>query len=412
MKLKRLAAVILCLTMMAALCPGALAAEDYSSACSGVAVVATVVDIQGEMMIAGYGSGFFVDSDDDEVEYLVTNYHVVSDHVAGGSGTEQTLELDDGTQLPFRSHLMVFFDENNYLDAKVVDSDSVNDLALVKLSRPTDERIPLAICPPTENMRGQSVYAVGFPDAAESVGTASQWGVNDETITTGTISRLVKQTGTLTPLVQTDAVISHGNSGGPLVNAGGEVVGVNVMGVTTEYEDSTKREMYYAINAEEVVNLLKRNNIEFKLAGASKGLGAIPTWAWIVVGTAAAAAVIVVLVLVLRKKGGRKGSLELVCTAGYFAGKRFPLGGGQMTVGRDPSGTIVYPQKHPGVSNRHCCLWTQGGTAYIRDLGSSFGTRVNGVQLAAGEDRPLTEGAVIQLGSPAESFTVTRGGGV
>ncbi len=417
MKMKKWIAVILCLTIAAALCPTAAAAGDYSSARNGVAVVAVVLELDGQMMLHSYGSGFFVDSDDDEVEYLVTNHHVVSDHLTMGSGEGQNVELDDGTVVSVRSRLLVFFDEDDYVEAKVVDSNDVDDLALVKISRPTDERKYLTLCPPTDEMQGQSAYAIGFPDAAESVGASSQWGVNDVSITSGSISRLVDETGTLTPLVQTDAVISPGNSGGPLVNANGEVLGVNTKGITTIY-DSSSREVFYAVNVSEVIAMLQKNAVTFKLAGKSGLLDAVPSWVWIAAGAVTVVAAVAAVALVLRKKGGKKGGkkaagLVLVGTAGELAGRRYPLSGVQLMAGRDTSQcTVLYPKDHPGVSFHHCCLWAENGSAYIRDVGSTFGTYVNGSRLAPGENRPLSPGAAISLGSSDETFTLTQEGGV
>lgn len=415
MKGKRFIAVLLSLMLLAAICPGALAADNYASARNGVAVVAVVFEIDGQMELFSYGSGFFVDSDDDEVEYLITNHHVVSDYLDYGTGEKYNLEDDDGTPFTFRSHLMVFFDDSEYTDAQVVDSDSVNDVALVKLSEPTDKREPLSLCLPTEDMLGQSAYAIGFPHAAESLGTATQWGVNDATITTGSISRLVKQTGTLTPYVQTDAIISQGNSGGPLVNADGAVLGVNVMGVTTNYENNS-REVYYAVSTEQVISLLNRNGVPYKPYQEKKALS---EQTLIIAGAIAAAvlvAVVLVLVLGRRGKGGKKsaqGSLFLVGSAGALAGSRYPLGGEQLVMGCDPARCrVVFPDQLPGVSHVHCCVWADNGRAYLRDMGSTYGTFVNGVRIASGETRELTPGMAFSLGSPKECFMITREGGV
>lgn len=415
MKGKQFIAVLLALTLLAAICPSALAADGYANARNGVAVVAVVFEIDGEMELFSYGSGFFVDSDDGEVEYLITNHHVVSDHLEYGVGEKYNLEADDGTPFTFRSHLLVFFDDSEYTDAQVVDSDSVSDVALVKLSEPTDKREPLSLCLPTEDMLGQSAYAIGFPHAAESLGTSTQWGVNDATITTGSISRLVKQTGTLTPYVQTDAVISQGNSGGPLVNADGAVLGVNVMGVTTKYENSS-REVYYAVSTEQVVSMLNRNGVSYKSYSVKKTL---PRQTWIIIGAAAAVLVVVVLALVLGRRGKKDkkksapANLFLVGSAGALAGSRYPLGGEQMVMGCDPARCrVVFPEQQPGVSHVHCCVWADNGRAYLRDMGSTYGTFVNGVRIASGETRELTPGMAFCLGSPKESFMVTREGGV
>ncbi len=281
------------------------------------------------------------------------------------------------------------------------------DIAILRAANDVPGRVALPVREAEKGVKvGDSVTAIGFPGdsdltAATEYDDMRIYGsVDSSTLTKGVVSRFttVASKGN-TRVIQHGAQINNGNSGGPLINEKNQVVGINTWG----WGDNSQGAIYvdYALN---------------ELAALGIDVGPEPdgrTILLIAVGVAAAAVVIAVLVLVLRKKGGKKAAdLVLVGTAGYFAGRQFPLGGGQMTVGRDSNSTIAYPKDHPGVSNSHCCLWTQGGAAYIRDLGSSYGTYVNGPRLAPGENRPLTEGAVIQLGSPAESFTVTRGGGV
>ena len=139
------------------------------------------------------GSGFVYDED-----HVVTNYHVVE----GADTVEVTLA-----------------DGSSY-DARVVGSDPSTDLAVLEVEAPQDALKPLAIGDSDALEVGQQVVAVGSPYGLE------------ETVTAGIVSALDRRITSpngfaIDDAIQTDAAINHGNSGGPLVNLQGEVVGVN-----------------------------------------------------------------------------------------------------------------------------------------------------------------------------------------
>jgi S1-C subfamily serine protease len=146
----------------------------------------------------GIGSGIILTSDG----YVLTNRHVVE----GSESLKATLA--DGTEYP----------------ATVVKISDTQDLALVKVDA-TGLR-PATIGDSTGIQVGQTAIAIGSP-----LGTFT------DTVTKGIVSALNRtitvqdeQTGrpvTLSGLIQTDAAINPGNSGGPLMNAAGQVVGVN-----------------------------------------------------------------------------------------------------------------------------------------------------------------------------------------
>jgi putative serine protease PepD len=140
------------------------------------------------------GSGFV----SDEQGHVVTNFHVVE-----GAESVEVL-LADGS-----SH-----------DARVVGSDPSTDLAVLEVDAPKDALQPLAIGDSDALEVGEQVVAVGSPFGLE------------ETVTTGIVSALDRHITSpngfaINDAIQTDAAINHGNSGGPLVNMRGEVVGVN-----------------------------------------------------------------------------------------------------------------------------------------------------------------------------------------
>ena len=163
---------------------------------------------------------------------VVTNAHVVS------GATSVTVTLN-GSSTP--------------LDATVVGQSPAHDLALLQV-RGASDLTPAVLADSGAAVVGDSVLAVGY-----ALGLAGGPSVTD-----GIISALGRsvvtesasgQTVTLTEMLQTDAAISSGNSGGPLVNAAGRVVGVNTV-VATSSGSTTAQNIGFAIPAATVRDLL------------------------------------------------------------------------------------------------------------------------------------------------------------
>lgn len=447
MKKYRALVLALCMLLLSLLLTGCQSAaiSSYTDAKQGVAVVACYVETEGDpdipdgMIVDGAtGTGFFVGKDGEDLQYLVTNHHVVEAFLECGAGKPgyYGLEIEQETEsgepqtatiwIPVRSHLYVYFDGNDYVDAQLISYDSVVDLAVLKLSKPTDKRKWLTLRSPGEKDQGRTVYAIGYPGVAELMGSTSQWGIDDCTFTTGTINRLTQESGTVRSVLQIDAVISPGNSGGPLVDADGTVVGVN----TFYYRDpDTSHEVYYAINMDEVMALLDRNAVPYTKAGAMNG---IP---WPVVGGGAAliAVIAIVAVVLIVVKTRKKpvptpvnpipvdpikpydSGYRIQCASGALAGQRFMLRtDGRLTLGRNPAMcNVVYPMDTPGVSGLHCTVWFEGGKVFLRDEDSSNGTFTQaGNRMAPRQNVELRVGDGFCLGSTEQSFTVVRKGGI
>ncbi|HXY05226.1 MAG TPA: DegQ family serine endoprotease [Burkholderiaceae bacterium] len=142
----------------------------------------------------GVGSGFLISSDG----YLLTNHHVVE------GADEITVTLPDKREFK----------------GKLIGSDPRTDVALVKIEGGTD--LPtLKIGDPAKLRVGEWVIAIGSPFNLQN------------TVTAGIVSAKSRETGELLPFIQTDAAVNPGNSGGPLINIRGEVVGINSQIFTT-----------------------------------------------------------------------------------------------------------------------------------------------------------------------------------
>lgn len=149
---------------------------------------------------AAAGTGIIVTSNG----YILTNKHVIN------GATSITVVLDDGT---------------TYEDAELVATDPLNDVAFLKIK--DVDGLTAATLGDSKTLNvGQQVMAIG-----------NALGQYQNTVTVGVVSGLGRSitasdgsgynTETLSDMIQTDAAINSGNSGGPLVNAAGEVIGIN-----------------------------------------------------------------------------------------------------------------------------------------------------------------------------------------
>ena len=140
------------------------------------------------------GSGFVFD----KAGYIITNYHVI----AGAGSIEVT------------------FSNNASINARLVGSDPSTDIAVLKVEMTASALTPLPLGDSDAVHVGDQVVAIGNPFGLSRTATA------------GIVSALQRQITApsqfaIDHVIQTDAPINHGNSGGPLINARGEVIGVN-----------------------------------------------------------------------------------------------------------------------------------------------------------------------------------------
>ena len=147
--------------------------------------------------VEGIGSGFIINEDGD----ILTNYHVVE------GAQEVTVTLSTGKEVK----------------AKVVNYDQTQDIAMIRLEG--DVKVPaVAELGNSDTVKpGEEVIAIGTPLSKDFA----------QTVTKGVVSAVGRtvttDNGKQVNLIQTDAAINQGNSGGPLVNAQGQVIGINTL---------------------------------------------------------------------------------------------------------------------------------------------------------------------------------------
>lgn len=447
---KRIASSLLAVFLLLAIPLPAFADFDPETR-NSVVVVETCLELDAGTVSFGWGTGFFVGEEGQDPMYLITNHHVIEPFLESGEGELVQAETTEGV-LTGRSKIRVFYDSDDFEEAYPVAYDEIKDLAVLKLGAATSKRTSLPLCSPTDDMVGSTIYAVGYPGLAENIfaDATSTWGPSDVSVTSGSISRLLTTSGTGQMRLQIDCVIRHGNSGGPLVNENGQVLGIAVSSVSDE-EDSS---MYYGVNIDEVIPYLKQYDVPYVLqeAGAAESSGetslaegttpagdtivvpdpveeepeessgSVPTALWVVIGVAVAAVAGVAIFFLVRK--GKKEAQTPVqpvqpvpapaplpqkvpvlrSLAQQHNGVRIPIQGRQILIGTSQGECqVVFRAGTPGVSRRHCSISFDAATGdfILTDLGSSFGTFLeNRQKLAQGVSTRLRPGDRFYLGSP------------
>jgi len=174
--------------------------QIYDQATPGVVDITVVSPSGGQFSFGGSqqtqaeGTGFVYDAKGD----IVTNAHVVD------GATSIKAQLKGGKTVI----------------AKLVAEDQSTDTAVIKVDLPASELHPLTIGSSTNVQPGQEVVAIGSPFGLAETMTAGIVSAVDRTIT-------APNNFSISGAIQTDAPINHGNSGGPLLNASGQVIGVN-----------------------------------------------------------------------------------------------------------------------------------------------------------------------------------------
>lgn len=168
----------------------------------------------GAELLEGIGTGFVWD----QYGHIVTNYHVISKYVLDKSGGQSVKVILGGSSDGGGS-------SGSTYQARVIGTDALHDLAVLQIVAPKDALVPIRVGTSGDLKVGQSVFAIGNPSRL------------NKTLTAGVVSGLNRTipapTGTrIYGAIQTDATVNAGNSGGPLLDSFGRLVGVNTASFT------------------------------------------------------------------------------------------------------------------------------------------------------------------------------------
>jgi len=181
--------------------------------------------------------------------YIVTNNHVVS-----GSDSLEII-LEDGTKV----------------SAKLVGTDTATDLAVLEI--PGSKVPATASFGNSDNVSpGDPVIAIGSPLGSEYATTVTQGIISATNRTVTTQDQNTGQATGQATVLQTDAAINPGNSGGPLVNAAGQIVGINSMKLASSTDGSSVEGMGFAIPSNEVVKIINQLVANGKVERPSLGI--------------------------------------------------------------------------------------------------------------------------------------------
>ncbi|MEI6635954.1 MAG: trypsin-like peptidase domain-containing protein [Planctomycetota bacterium] len=202
----------------------------------------------GAAMIGVGAAAAFAADDSADLAAICVKARPAFVFIAGGSGVvirPDGLMLTNDHVIENRRRFDVRLGDGRSFKAKVVGRDAVGDLAALQLDLPAGETVPHLPLGDSEALRvGDEAIAVGNPFAL---------GVLDQapTFTVGIISAVHHTQGSYTECIVTDAELNPGNSGGPLINMAGEVVGINGQ-ISTRYGLRSNTGLGFAISARQI----------------------------------------------------------------------------------------------------------------------------------------------------------------
>lgn len=390
-----LTAFILCVAMLGVAAPKSAAAggkvTTAREAADGVVLVASE-----SASSFSTGTGFAVGVPGEPVRWIVTNYHVV-ENAAEENGS-----------------IVVYFSAaaNNYMIAELYWCSAAKDIAVLRLPEETTMRTALTLCPMEDIDMDDTFTALGYPSIATEGNDYLKFDKDDIVVTRGVISKSARVGGRDVYLI--DITISSGNSGGPLVNSKGEVVGIN----TFQYANSTD-EANYALAIDELIYGVNRAVVPLTIASEAE---AEAQNIMLIVICAAVAVVVILLVVLIVKKNKKSADVGtakesktskvqefiLLGIGGTMDKKELVVPSGGLTIGRDSGRCdLAYPIDEPGISGVHCTVTISGDMVLVKDENSSYGTFYNGQKMVAGTTQSVKSGERFYLAEPQNTFLVT-----
>lgn len=410
------------------------------------------------------GSGFAIGNTGEPVQYIVTNAHVVLDDTAAGIRSLDPLNANVNVNSQRASEVLVYFSygANDFMRAQIYLVDEARDICVLKLPQATDKRKPLTICRSTDIDMDDDFSALGFPADSDLLmdNTALSYDINDVTSTRGAISRQTTDENRRN-VYQVDIDISPGNSGGPLVNSNGEVVGINTYTITNL---ESGHQSNYAIVIDELLSIINRDIVPYTLSSGASAPDDAQTdsesedtteaadeaetettddeetsdadvqidddsssnTVTIVIAIIAAVVIIAVIIVIVVLKGKKAASAAsgsmpqnnvvavkisqgavITGMKGIMANRSFNVNG-SIVLGRNSQKcNVCFPVDSKGISGVHCQIRQVNDGYEITDLGSSNGTFLgSGQRLTPNVPVFIPDGTYFYLGSAEQLFQI------
>ncbi len=236
------------------------ATPDVATAREGVLQINLVYEDQsGAQYVLQNGSGFLVGAADG-AKTVITNYHVVSLADEDRDAWSEYFGVDFWNTNNITMRIYVVVKRDVMIEASYVNGSEQTDFAILELSQAIYDRTPLDLADSDEVVETQNVYALGFPWVTSEVQDDQVYTSDDVTITNGIVGKF--QTISNINYILHNAALGHGNSGGPLVDSNGNVIGVNTL-----YSDAdSASSYYYSISINEIREVLDALGIVYGTA--------------------------------------------------------------------------------------------------------------------------------------------------
>lgn len=456
---------------MAALGAPASTAQAFDAKKADLSVIRVVVfEVKNGKRTGTYsfGTGFVVDN-----EYVVTNHHVTDDsEFTKDGGASERVVVDGSTK--------------NLRAAQLVWHAAELDLAVLKVPGLTRPTLKLSSAPPLDYPdKAASVWAIGFPGIADR-SISSETAFVHSTVTQGIVGKVVMgragQKDKVRPIIQHNASINKGNSGGPLFDNCGVVVGVNTFGAVSTMEVSRDQRgrdvaagmpntgIFYSphisnlIDAQKTIPALAAMKLDVTpapCAAPTAEAPGLPVWIYGVIGLVVLLALTSTVIALrkgttreivrvvesysayirrkgdppsvrVRKEASRAASQPPSATAparpakaaaapAADAGSKLVLSGRggdkkfrveiaaeelERAAAASESGIVLGRSQSlsdkviddPSVSRRHAKFFLADGVLMVEDMGSAYGTKINGKALGANEAGGLKPGDKLTIG--------------
>jgi len=407
-----------------------------------------------------YGSGFAIGIEGETTNIFGTNHHVVD----GADAIYIMLDNDWMLSVP---ELGGADDGIHAVRCQIIyDNTSGPDYAIIKAERVITERVAIPLMLSHQAYPGDTVFALGYPGVADNVTDSEDADIDAITVTRGTISRFTFFEDKKSKVIQFDADINHGNSGGPLVTENGNVIGLNTWGVGDE--DGT---VNLALEVDYVIETLDELIANGTLAGftytkitqrpENEDAGITPsptapvsqestglnTIVYILIALCVVIAVTsLALALKLKKRIDFMKAIKAITTgaafekrehraehkmqseqseqtvqnantqitltgiSGIYTGKRMEISK-PCTFGRHQECDVPYSENVPGISRTHCQVIPTSDGIILIDKGSTHGTYLaNGTKLIPNQQYTLHSGECFYLASKGQGFRVEVAG--